>query len=200
MFRRSSKITALPIPNAVPIPAQVNAPRNDVLWIGEIVDWKQPERFLRLALTVTQQEFTLIAQPRNHDLLEKLAENNRDIPNLGINNSVPYHEYTRFLLQSKLLVNTSRFEGFSYVCSLALACGTPVISLNANPDNLFNAHEIGRFAEGSEVRMAYDVSDLVTYENQRERFQKNAYNFACNYLDIKKVGPEYLKLLLKLSG
>ncbi len=200
MLRRTTRLQGYVLHNGAPIEPPSDEIREDALWIGEAVEWKQPERFLRLALTVPSQFFTMIAYPRNPEYFEKLVEKTRDIPNLGFNNSVPYHELPRFLQRAKLLVNTSRFEGFPYAFSLALRSGVPIASLHVDPDGLLTKQQIGVCAEGSEVRLAQDVSDLVTYERQRKRYQDNAAQFALAYQNIDTIAQEYRKLFLKFSA
>jgi len=142
----------------------------------------------------------MIAMPRNQDIMERLVEKNRDIPNLGINNSVPYHEWPRFLQKAKLLVNTSRFEGYPYTFSLAMASSVPVASLHVNPDQILTKKDAGLCADGSELRLVQDVSDLVTYSNQRKRYHDNALALAENEYSFKKTGPVYHQLFLKASS
>ena len=198
LLRRTENLSGIVIPNAVHFPTLPSSyPRQDVVWIGEIVEWKQPEYFLRLALTIPQQSFTLFAYPRDMNYYERLVEKTRDIPNLGFQNNVPYHEIPFFLEKAKLLVNTSRFEGHPYFFSLANALGVPIASLNVDPDGVIEKSEIGIYAHGSEVRMAEEVLSLVLYENQLKRFRDNALLFARSNNDIQRIGNKVLKILVQ---
>lgn len=201
MLRRTERLDALVLPNLLPLPAPLleDAPRDIVIWAGEAWEWKQPEYFLRLALTITGQSFTMIAMPRHADYFERLVGKTRDVPSVGFENSVPYSEMPGFFSRAKLLINTSRYEGFPFSFTQALAYGVPVASLNVDPDGILEKHQIGVCAHGSEIRLNQDVSDLVTYERQRKRFSENAYNYAKANHNILTRGQEYINLFLKLT-
>ncbi|MDX9753766.1 MAG: glycosyltransferase [bacterium] len=200
LLRRSEKLDGVVLPNAVPFRSWGQQERREVVWIGEIVEWKQPEMFFRLALTLPQQAFTIFAYPRAMEYFERLVEKTRDIPNLGFQNNVPYPELPAFLERAKLLVNTSRFEGYPYYFSLAHAMGVPVASLNIDPDGLLAKMQVGICAHGSEVRLAEEVLALLSFENQLKRFRENAIAFSRHFNPMDKLGVEYLKLFIRCAG
>ncbi|MGC9330180.1 MAG: hypothetical protein ACP5I1_21265, partial [Candidatus Hinthialibacter sp.] len=107
LLQRTEHLAAVRIPNFVRLQPPSDAPRTDVLWIGEAVEWRQPELFYRLALTLPHQNFTLLTRPANPDYFERLVSKTRNVPNLGFENSVPYHEWPILMQRARLLVNTS---------------------------------------------------------------------------------------------
>lgn len=200
MLARTEGLQSYVFPNAIPLPSVREEGRTEVIWVGEAHEWKQPEMFMRLALTLPNQSFTIIAMPRNLEYFEKVVSKTRDIPNVGFQNSVPYNEMPRFIEKSRLLVNTSRFEGIPYSFTQAAAYGVPVASLNIDPDGLLEKHQIGRCAQGSELRLVQDVHDLIAYPRQWKRFHEQALKYAESNCAIQKVGRLYEKLFLKCVG
>jgi len=200
LLRRRETVKTIVIPNGVAPRPLPEGTRNEVVWFGETVNWKQPELFFRLALSVPEQRFTFCATPDDPEYFERLVAKTRDIPNLGVQNSMPYHEVIALLDKAKLLVNTSRFEGFPYLFSQAFAAGVPVVSLNADPDGVIEKNQLGVYAHGSEVRMVQGVRDLIAYEKQWQRLSDNAVRFANEEQNIHAIAGEYDKLFLKCAG
>ncbi len=197
LLQRTEKIKAEVIPNAVSLFPPISTPRDDIIWVGRITEWKQPELFLRLALTLPSQNFTMIAMPQDHAYLERLVEKTRDVSNLGFENSVPYQEMPAFFEKAKLLVNTSRFEGFPYSFTQALAAGVPVASLNVDPDGILEREQIGVCARGSEVRLAQSVNDLLSFDRQWKSYSQRAANYAREYNSFKQVESVYKTLFMR---
>jgi len=194
LLRHTENLDALVISSAVPKEPSRADLREDVIWIGDAVEWRQPELFFRLALTLPNHPFTLLINPRDPAYFETLISKTRDIPNLGVENSVPYHEWPNYLRRAKLLVNTSRYEGFPFAFTLAFAHGIPVVSLNVDPDGILDKHQAGLCAQGSEVRLAQGVHDLLTYERQWRRMSENARRYALKHQNLDDAAQEYRRL------
>lgn len=195
MLLRSEKIKAYTLP---PAASALNAPETrsgGVIWVGELVEWKQPEFFFRLAATLPNVSFTLYGRPRKQEYLESLVEKTRHLPNLAFQNSVPYSESGRFIAQAKLLVNTSRFEGWPYASAQALTAGVPIASLHVDPDGVIEQNRLGIFARGSEVHLAQETESIMTMPKHWARFSQAASAYASQHLQAKDVYQRYLKLL-----
>lgn len=200
LLQRTEKLSALRIPDfSCNNPPSESQP-TDVLWIGEAVEWKQPELFYRLALTIPHQNFTLLTRPQNPDYFERLVSKTRDVPNLGFENSVPYREWPIYLNRARLVVNTSRFEGLPFSFTQAFAYGVPVASLNVDPDSILEKNQMGICAHGSEVHLAQGVLDLITYERQWKRLSENALNYSRQFQNPTKIKEIYRKLFIQCSG
>ncbi|MBN2328456.1 MAG: glycosyltransferase family 4 protein [Candidatus Omnitrophica bacterium] len=196
LLQRTEHLAAVRVPNLVRLQPPSDALRTDVLWIGEAVEWRQPELFYRLALTIPHQNFTLLTRPDNPDYFERLVSKTRDVPNLGFENSVPYHEWPILMQRARLLVNTSRYEGFPFSFSLAFASSVPVASLNIDPDGMLEKKQLGICAHGSEVHLAQGVADIISYPRQWKRFSDNAYQFARNELNPETAVESYRKVFV----
>lgn len=200
LLKRMESLKAEVIPNLISIPPPPDyTKKNDVLWIGSALPYKQPELYMRVARTLPAFSFTMMMFPGDVDYFEKLIAATRDVANVGVHNSVPYHELSQFLGRTKLIVNTSRFEGVPMAFTHAMAYGIPIASLNVNPDGMFNQHQCGVCARGSEVELVQMVNDLLSYDRQWKTRAENAYNFARDQLDIHANIQPYKILFLKLS-
>lgn len=200
LLRRMEGVDSTVIPNALPLTAPAETGRFQVVWIGQALPWKQPELFMRMALTLPEGSFTMFAMPGEPEYFEKLVEKTRDIPNLGFQNSVPYHEMPSFLARALLLVNTSRFEGFPFSFSQAMANGIPVVSLNADPDGILEKRQTGVCAHGSEVTAIEAVRDLLAYPRQWQRMAGNALRLAAERFDMEKAVTSYKTLFAQLAA
>lgn len=200
LLKRHQGIHTVLIPNAARLYPSGDSVRNEVVWVGEALNWKQPEFFFRLALTIPEYQFTFVSRPNDPAYFERLIEKTRVIPNLGVQNSIPYHELPTILGRAKVLVNTSRFEGFPYMFSLALASGVPLASLHVDPDRVIEQYGLGVFANGSEFQLVQGVRDLITYHRQWKRMSDTAYQFIKEKQNINHISQDYIKLFIGCLG
>ena len=100
------------------------------------------------------------------------------MPNLIYVGGVPQDEVNRRLEQGHILVNTSRFEGFSNTFVQAWMRKVPVVSLNSDPDNILVREGIGFHSLTFET-LCRDVKLLVENNilcnEMGERARKYAY-------------------------
>ncbi len=196
MLLRSEKINAYTLPPIVnPIPAPETR-TGGAIWVGELVEWKQPEYFFRLAATLPNVSFTLFGRPRKQQYIESLVEKTRHLPNLAFQNSVPYMELGRFIANAKMVVNTSRFEGWPYAAAQGLTAGLALASLYVDPDGAIDQYGLGVFAGGSEVHLAEETESIMGLPKQWARFSQTARAFADKHLNAKTTYQRYLKLLV----
>ncbi|RJP30636.1 MAG: glycosyltransferase [Candidatus Omnitrophota bacterium] len=197
LLQRTEQLKAQVIPNVIPLFPPSSAPRDEIIWVGQAVEWKQPELFLRLALTLPNHNFTMIVMPRDLAYLERLVEKTRNVSNLGFENSAPYQEMPACYENAKLLVNTSRFEGFPYSFTQALAAGVPIAALNVDPDGILEHKQMGVCARGSEVRLAQAVNDLLSFERQWKSYSRNAMLYVEENQSFKSLETVYRKLFMR---
>ncbi len=118
------------IPNAIaPIPFEVKQRDIDILFVGSLIELKQPQLFTDLAAQLTshypQLKATMIGKgPLLHELSAKVEQLKLPIILTGEMDRSAVHAT---MLRAKVLVHTSRYEGHSTVISEALACGCRVV-------------------------------------------------------------------------
>lgn len=199
MLQRTEKIKPYVMAPLIAPAAPPEQREFEAVWVGELEPWKQPEYFFRLAATLPNQSFTLYGTPRKTEYLESLVEKTRNLPNLAFQNSVPFAEIGRFIARARLLVNTSRYEGFPYAIAMALAAGVPVASLNVDPDGIIEANQLGVFSRGSEIHLAQEIASIMQYPRHWKRFNENAQAYAAAHLNHRDVYQRFVKLFYLLA-
>lgn len=118
-----------------------------ILWVGMFREEKQPWRFLELARRFPQWEFVMIGGPvhRQEALFREVAAAARSIPNLVLTGFLSPDAVAGHFRRARVLVNTSRCEGFPNTFLQAWAGGVPVLS-TVDPDGVIERHGLGRHA------------------------------------------------------
>lgn len=149
--------------------------RRYVLWAAMFRELKQPEHFLRLARAFPGEEFVMIGGPLpgTGPYFERLRSEAGRIPNLRFLGYRSLAETERWFDRARLLVNTSRHEGFPNTFLQAWARGVPVLSY-VDPDHLIERFGLGAVADGEADLGAaferltdggYRVEDIIGYFN-----------------------------------
>src|SRR5690606_21694179 len=86
----------------------------DALWISNIRPIKRPEMFLDLAGELTDSRLHMAGgtQPGHEAQYAAVQNRARQYASLNFHGAIPYEETNRLLLRTRVLVSTSRSEGF----------------------------------------------------------------------------------------
>lgn len=163
-----------------PVPTKPSQPIT-VLWIGNFKRLKQPQHFVELARRLSslkRAQFVMIGAPSSEEGWQaELSETIKGIPALEHVGSLSQDEVSDRLASAHLLVNTSEYEGFSNTFIQAWMQGVPVVSLNVNPDGIFERYGIGKLA-GSIDNLCRDVQGLIDDDEIREQMGAHAREYA----------------------
>lgn len=136
-------ISAVLIPNAHRIPADeiiTNDPakRPIVLWVGRCHSMKRPELYLDLARENEKLPFVMIMPPddEHKDLYSKCIKQAKAIENLTLIPGVSSDKINDYYQRARVLVLTSKAEGFSNVVIEALKNGAPAVTWDHNPNGI----------------------------------------------------------------
>lgn len=126
---------AVLIPSCYELPAGRSAqPRGDVLWVGTIHDYKQPEIFLDIAARLPQRRFVMVGgsaapgERLRHGYYEKIQAAAARLPNVEFTGFLPLAEVERRFDRAAVLVNTSVYEGMPNTFMQAWARGVPTVA------------------------------------------------------------------------
>ena len=141
----------------------------DVIWVGKLDKVKNPIIALNIARKLSNYKFLFLFNIQNDrynffDLMLRFKTSNIDFQI-----DIDYEVSDKFFSQSKIYINTSLFEGFPNALLQAGKYGCPFISLNVNPDNIFN-NDIGYFL--SKINNKY-IKNSINKNNEWINFTKS---------------------------
>jgi glycosyltransferase involved in cell wall biosynthesis len=153
-----------------------------VFWVANLKNFKQPDLFIKLARDIYSRgikaDFVMIGK-KNNDIkwqhsFEKTVSSTPNLEYLGVKT---IDEVNDILKSGHLFVNTSESEGFANTFIQSWFRQVPVISLNCNPENIFDKNNIGRHC-GNYQNMVEDVIELINNNELREKMGRDAKKYA----------------------
>ncbi len=162
--------------------------RKHIIWVGRADDsLKRPELFLELAKRFPKEKFVMLIA----------GEYTAQLPsNVTVKYNVHNKDIDQYYAASKMLVQTSRSEGFGNVYLEAWRNKTPVVSLTVDPDDVLKRYGTGKHSVTFE-QMVKDVNLLLTNKKEWKKCSENGYKYVRKNHDIKKIIEQYKELFLK---
>ncbi|MCL0073015.1 glycosyltransferase family 4 protein [Dehalococcoidia bacterium] len=174
------------------MPEKANPPI--VLWVGAMAEVKQPELFVRLAKAIPEARFQMIGgHSGNQELYNKIKNASKRISNFDFLGVIPFAEIHEYFSRASILVNTSMFEGFPHAFIQAWMHYVPVVSLNADPDELLCKNRLGFHSKTFE-QLVEDVKTLLKDENLRKQMGANGRDYAEREHDVAKNIRGYIEV------
>ena len=192
-FGKDGFLIKMPFPLAEQgMPEKANPPI--VLWVGAMAEVKQPELFVKLAEAIPEGKFQMIGgHSGNQELYDRIKDASKRISNFEFFGVIPFHEVNEYFSQAAILVNTSMFEGFPHAFIQAWMHYAPVVSLNADPDELLCKKGLG-FHSKTFDQLVEDVKTLLKEEKLREEMGVNGRKYVESEHDITLIVREYIEL------
>lgn len=172
--------------NAHPIPNEsASSKENIVVWIGRLQQFKHPERYLEIVrlLQDTPISFYLVGDSTNECIREEISRRSCALQNVQWVGKVGLEEVHRLLDISRVLVNTSDYEGFSNTFIEAWMRGVPVVSLFVDPDNFIANRKIG-YVVGNISSAATRIDELVNDHELWRNISSNCIEFSRKSFNI----------------
>ena len=153
-----------------------------VIWVANLKKTKQPEFFVKLAQDIHQRginaNFVMIGKESGEMSWQHSFEKEvSSTPNLKYLGPKTIDEVNEILNTGHLFVNTSESEGFANTFIQSWFRRVPVISLNCNPENIFDKNNIGRHG-GNYQNMVEDVIELIKNNELRKKMGDDAKQYA----------------------
>jgi glycosyltransferase involved in cell wall biosynthesis len=135
----------------------------DAIWIAQIRPEKQLHLFLDVAGALPHLRFAVAGEfeasfdPQQRRDLEYRMRELANVSFLGVQR---FEAVIQLLIRSKVLVNTSNWEGFPNTMLEAWSVGLPVVSLNIDPGGVIERENIGLISR-SISKMVGDVERVA---------------------------------------
>ena len=189
-FGRKANIV---VPNYHPIPKENCIKKEDtfnVVWVANFSENKQPMKFVEVAKEIGKKglpiQFIMIGRPYNNNYLHEVMKEFKTTANFEYLGVLKQEEVNRVLSESHVLINTSKYEGFSNVFIQAWMRSLVVISLNANPDNVLREHKIGFCTNGRLDLMIETILELFNERQKWNELSSRSLNYGLENHSIEK--------------
>lgn len=165
------------------------------LWVGTMAGVKQPDLFLKLAEAIPDAKFRMVGGyfPSDKELYSRIKERSQKTANCEFLGFIPFGEVNKYFSEAAILVNTSKVEGFPNAFVQAWMNYTPVVSLNADPDEIICRYKMGSHSRTFE-RLVENVRMLVKDEKLREEMGRNGRQYVEEEHDITKIAVKYIEV------
>ncbi len=155
-----------------------------VVWVANLKPLKQPRLFMKMAERLhhhTKSRFTMIGRNSNWRWGRELQKEISETGCVDYIGEQPFDKVNEILAQAHILVNTSQYEGFPNTFIQAWMREVPVVSLNANPDNVLDRHGVGLACHGDFEQLVKNVNLLIENRELRTSLARNARSYALEY-------------------
>lgn len=184
-----------------PIPDEDDVPdaEKKVIWLARMVDWKRPELFIELADRVDAPDWTfhLIGFADDDEYFGELERKSEPVDGLVFEGPVPPGEDMEWYRRAGLFVNTSTAEGFPNSFIQSWIHGTPVASMEVDPDELLCSHDAG-IHEPDFDDFVDAVEVFLTDEERRRTMRENAFALGEEF-DIERTAQHYLDVYREVT-
>ena len=138
----------------LPSPGRRRVPKEKiVLWLANLSPGKQPELFIDLtkqSADLNDWRFILAGGSQDEDYVASLKARTKELPSLALVGPVPFDKSQELYARASVFVNTSLLEADGLPNSFIQAWldGTPVFSLNHDPNGWITSQGLGYCAHG----------------------------------------------------
>lgn len=158
----------------------------DLLWIARCQPIKRPHLFLDLAERLTGAQCRMVCPREDEGLWETVAERALALPNVEFIERVPYREVQAHYDAARIFVNTSTAEGWPNSFIQSGLGHTALLSLDVNPDRLFERFSPGAFANGDFEAFVESTRRLLGSRSELESAQAGAARFVAELHDNER--------------
>jgi glycosyltransferase involved in cell wall biosynthesis len=153
---------------------------NCVAWVGVLRQHKRPDRLIEIARKAPDIHFivcggaTTFRAPSNYG--EQIGSALRALPNVDYRGQVAPEKTIRVIAAASLLLSTSDEEGFPSVFLEAWSSGTPVVSLEIDPDQIIERCGLGAVSRTIEAAIE-DIRALISSPSRRDEIGLRARQY-----------------------
>ena len=165
------------------VPVEGKAEPSDVVWVANFRPHKRPEWLFTAAQALPEAKFTMVGGPDSKavEFYEDIRQQANSITNMAFLGSRPFMETCDIISQSKVLVCSSKLEGFPNTFLQAWSYGLPVVS-TVDPSGIIVKNNLGIVVE-TEEELAAAIKHLLEDEKEyAEKCESVKAFFEKNYL------------------
>lgn len=167
-----------------------------IIWVGSLSEVKQPEIFVQIAEKIPEATFLMIGgHHERHSSLGYIKEREVELQNFRYLGVVPFSRIDTYFEGATILVNTSLFEGFPNAFIQSWMHCTPVVSLNADPDEIICNLRLG-FHSKSVEQMVKDIRELLRDQDLCKAMGQNGRQYVESNHNIDIVIHDYENIFL----
>lgn len=143
-----------------------------VVWIAVIRPAKRPDLLVEIARRLPSIRFVVCGSPSlshwDAGTIERIMTQLKALPNIDYRGHVSPEQALKSIGEASLLLSTSDGEGFPSVFLEAWAAGTPIVSLQIDPDHKIRDYDLGKVADTVEGTVTAIDSFMASPERIRE--------------------------------
>ncbi len=170
------------------------------IWIGRLIEQKQPVKFIELARALPEARFKLIPRYVSPSVRADLEAAAHATPNVELLEPMTHAQTIDLIARSVAVVNTSQFEGMPNVFLEAWAHGVPALSLNVDPDGVVSERRLGIAAQGSWEAFVAGARELWEQRGQRDELSARTRAYVSDVHSLDAVGARWGELIGDLAG
>jgi glycosyltransferase involved in cell wall biosynthesis len=202
-FRKEGVVVRTAHPDDNPLAGRRSSrrKRDTVLWVGRITPLKRPDAFLEIARRHPRERCVIVMmKDETHPCLWRdIHEQAAGVPNLLVQENVPWHAMTGLFEEAKILVCTSEYEGFPNTFVQAAMAGTPILSWSVDPDRVLTRYGIGVCAQGSFGTLLSAVDRFLSSPSLRDEYGCRASAYAVEHHRISQVVQRFKQVIRPLA-
>ena len=170
----------------------------DVVWIGGLRPAKGVDELLTILEKLPELSFCVIGRTSGarQNYYEGVFS---DMSNVTYFRYLSNERVHTVLERSRLLLNTSHYEGFPNTYLEAWFSGTPVVSLHADPDGLLEKESIGYCSKGDLEKLLLRMNDYLSNPTFLKEAGVRAHKYVAEKHSKEVITESLEKLLSGLS-
>ncbi|MFZ4598656.1 MAG: glycosyltransferase family 4 protein [Terrimicrobiaceae bacterium] len=172
----------------------------DFLWVSRCQPIKRPGVFVDLARSLPEASFEMICPAENRGLWDEVSARAGGCANLTFVESVPYHRIQEFYDRARIFVNTSEWEGWPNSFIQAGLGRAALLSLDVNPDGIFEKFGLGMFTAGDRERFVEAAREMLADPVRLRSMQDGCAAFVEQMHDNARETEVFLSGLRSLAG
>jgi len=158
----------------------------DVIWIAQIRPQKQLSILLDAAEQLPQLQFAVVGGFADARSQTELTPRMEGLQNVRYFGPIAHEEVMQVLARSRVIVNTSCWEGFPNTMLEAWSLGVPVVSLQIDPGGVICRERIGLLSKTQE-QMVDDIKKLVEEGSLNDEMGKRGQEYVRSTHGIEAV-------------